>query len=75
MFYALNAGTVLLLRRREPARERSFRVPGFPVVPIVFVVLATLLLVNTIITSFTLSAIGLAITGLGALVYRIWARR
>jgi APA family basic amino acid/polyamine antiporter len=75
MFYALNAGTVLLLRSREPARERPFRVPGFPVVPIVFVVLATLLLVNTIVTSFTLSAIGLAITGLGALVYRIWARR
>jgi hypothetical protein len=44
-------------------------------VPIVFVVLATLLLVNTIVTSFTLSAIGLAITSVGALVYRIWARR
>jgi APA family basic amino acid/polyamine antiporter len=75
MFYALNAGTVLLLRRREPTRERPFRVPGFPVVPIVFVVLATLLLVNTIVTSFTLSAIGLNITGLGALAYRFWARR
>jgi APA family basic amino acid/polyamine antiporter len=75
MFYALNAGTVLLLRRREPERERPFRVPGYPVVPIVFVLLATLLLVNTIVTSFTLSAIGLAITGLGALVYRMWARR
>lgn len=75
MFYALNAGTVLLLRKREPARERPFRVPGFPVVPIVFVLLATLLLVNTIVTSFTLSAIGLAITGLGALVFRLWVRR
>jgi basic amino acid/polyamine antiporter, APA family len=75
MFYALNAGTVMILRKREPERERAFRVPGYPVVPIVFVVLATLLLVNTVITSFTLSAIGIAITLVGALVYRVMARQ
>jgi APA family basic amino acid/polyamine antiporter len=69
MFYALNAGTVMILRRRAPDRERAFRVPGYPVVPVVFVVLAVLLLVNTIITSFTLSAIGIAITLLGGFVY------
>jgi len=35
LFYALNGGSVLLLRRREPDRARPFRVPGFPVVPVV----------------------------------------
>ena len=75
MFYALNAGTVLMLRRREPDRERAFRVPGYPVVPIVFVVLSLLLLVNTIITSWKLSSIGLGITALGAIVYAVCVRQ
>ncbi len=50
LFYGLNAGTVLLLRSREPDRERAFRVPGFPIVPVIFMALALLLLVNAIWT-------------------------
>jgi len=69
LFYALNAGSVLMLRRREPDRERPFRVPGFPVVPVVFIGLAILLLVNTIWTTPGPSALGLAMTALGAGVY------
>ena len=69
LFYALNAGSVVMLRIREPDRPRPFRVPGFPVVPIVFVIVATLLLVNTVATNFYPSVIGLGMTALGGLVY------
>ena len=74
LFYALNAGSVLLLRRREPGRERPFRVPGFPIVPIVFIALAILLIVNTIWTTPGPSALGLAMTALGAVVYAVFLR-
>ena len=74
LFYALNAGTVLLLRRREPDRPRSFRVPGFPVVPVVFVGLATLLLVNAVWTAPRASALGLGVTAAGALAYLAFYR-
>jgi APA family basic amino acid/polyamine antiporter len=74
LFYALNAGSVLLLRRREPLRDRPFRVPGFPVVPVVFIGLAILLLVNTIWTTPGPSALGLVMTALGALVYAVFLR-
>jgi len=69
LFYALNAGSVLALRRREPERVRPFRVPGFPVVPVVYVALAILLLVNTVWTAPGPSALGLGMTALGAVVY------
>jgi basic amino acid/polyamine antiporter, APA family len=74
LFYALNAGSVLMLRRREPDRARPFRVPGFPVVPVVYVVLATLLLVNTVSTSPGPSALGLGMTALGGLVFVAFLR-
>jgi APA family basic amino acid/polyamine antiporter len=74
LFYAMNAGTVLLLRKREPDRERPYRVPGFPVVPIVFMVLATLLLVNTIRTNIGPSVLGLGSTAVGGLVYLVFYR-
>jgi APA family basic amino acid/polyamine antiporter len=75
LFYALNAGSVLMLRKREPDRERPFRVPGFPIVPVVFVLLATLLLVNTVVTAPRPSALGLGMTALGAIVYLTVYRR
>ena len=74
LFYALNSGSVVRLRRREPGRERPFRVPGFPVVPFVFVGLAILLIVNTIWTSPRPSALGLGMTAIGALVYAVFLR-
>ena len=75
LFYALNAGSVLLLRRREPDRPRPFKVPGFPVVPLVFVALATLLLVNTVMTAPRPSALGLGMTALGGLVFLVFLRK
>jgi len=74
LFYALNAGSVLLLRRREPDRPRPFRVPGFPVVPLVFVALASLLLINTIATTPRASSYGLGMTALGAAIYVAFLR-
>jgi len=74
LFYALNAGSVLMLRRRDPGRARPFRVPGFPVVPIVFITLAVALILDTIVTSWQLSALGLGTTALGAVVYAVFLR-
>ena len=75
LFYGLNAGTVLLLRKREPNRERAFRVPGFPVVPVIFMALAFLLLFNTIWAAPRITALGLGTTALGLIVYFVFYRR
>jgi APA family basic amino acid/polyamine antiporter len=75
LFYALNAGTVLILRVRQPERERAFRVPGFPVVPVIFMALALLLLVNAVWTAPLPSALGLGTTAVGAFAFATFYRR
>lgn len=47
-FYALAVGAVFILRRR-PGYHPPFRVPGYPIVPAIFIVATILLLGNAII--------------------------
>ena len=48
-FYAANAAAVFVLRRREPDAPRPFKVPGYPVVPAVFVAFGMLYLGLTVV--------------------------
>lgn len=60
IFYALCTASLFRLRRRDGAEAPAYRVPGFPFLPIVFLVVSLLLLVNTLYTSPRESGIGLA---------------
>lgn len=75
IFYAMNAVGVILLRRRRPDVERPYKTVGYPVVPIVFVVVAVWLIVNTLTATPRQAFAGLGIILLGLPVYMYWARR
>src|SRR5437762_140225 len=47
-FYIANAWAVIVLRRREPAAPRPFKVPWYPLVPVVFVGFGLVYLVLTL---------------------------
>src|SRR5881396_2288190 len=47
-FYAANAGAVVALRRREPDALRPFKVPWYPLVPVLFVGFGMVYLVLTL---------------------------
>lgn len=74
-FYALGGVAVFALRRRAPNMPRPFRVPGYPVTPILFVLAAMALVLNTMITQPSRAAVGLGAVLLGAPVYYLWRRR
>ncbi|MBV6522245.1 MAG: Serine/threonine exchanger SteT [Gemmatimonadaceae bacterium] len=75
IFYALGAAAVIALRRKRPNAERAFRVPGYPLTPILFVLAAIALVGNTIVTQPAQAAKGLLIVFLGIPAYWFWNRR
>jgi APA family basic amino acid/polyamine antiporter len=75
IFYALGALAVFVFRRREPNAPRPFRVPGYPVTPVLFVAAATALVLNTIMTQSVRAAIGLGVVALGAPAFYAWRAR
>ena len=75
IFYALAASCVFVYRKRDPNAVRPYKVPGYPVTPIVFMIAAAALVANTVISQPRRAAIGLAIVLAGAPAYAIWQRR
>lgn len=74
-FYALIAAGVIRLRMRAPALCRPFRVPLYPLPPLVFLGAAGTLLVVSLVELPRTSAINLAITLAGVPVYWLWTSR
>jgi APA family basic amino acid/polyamine antiporter len=75
LFYALVAASVFIFRKRLPDAERTYRVWGYPFVPIIFLIVSTWLIVQTISSNPRQSGIGLALILLGLPVYWLLARR
>jgi APA family basic amino acid/polyamine antiporter len=75
ILYAMTAASVIVLRRKLPAAERPYRVPGYPVVPLLFVLVAGVLLYSTLLSSPRESGIGLAVIVAGLPFYFVWKRR
>ncbi len=74
IFYALAVLSVIALRRKEPEMTRPYRVPGYPVVPLLFGATALAIVVNTLIETPRESLLGLAFIALGIPIYWIQLR-
>jgi APA family basic amino acid/polyamine antiporter len=85
IFYALAAASVFTLRKRMPDTPRPYKVWGYPVTPILFVLFASVYIVFTLysdITSFAAgrapiinSVMGLFWVALGVPGYLYWNRK
>jgi len=69
IFYALVTASVFVFRKKFPDAERPYRAFGYPVVPILFLLVAGWLLVNTLITNPFQSFAGIFLIALGLPVY------
>jgi APA family basic amino acid/polyamine antiporter len=85
MLYVLMALGVFILRKRDPNRERPFKVPGYPIVPAIFVLFATCYVVVTLVKDINgynegtqpiiSSVTGLALVLAGLPFYYFWKNK
>lgn len=75
IFYGMSGVALFVLRRKHPDAKRPYRVTGYPFMPVLFVLVAVFLLINTLAATpgRALAGIGLVISGLP--VYAYFARR
>ena len=69
IFYALITSSIFIFRRRYPNAERPYKAWGYPLIPVLFLLVAGWLLVNTMMTSPDRSFIGIGLIILGLPVY------
>jgi APA family basic amino acid/polyamine antiporter len=74
VFYALMVGAVMVLRRKMPELERPYRTAGYPLVPLVYITLAALLIVDLAYLTPSTSGAGYVLVLTGVPVYLIWRR-
>jgi basic amino acid/polyamine antiporter, APA family len=72
VFYGLTAVGVLLLRRRQPDRPRPFRMWGYPVTLLLFLVVALAFVLNTFVATPGPALVATLIILSGVPVYYFW---
>ena len=82
IFYALAAASIFGYRKRYPEEStRTYSTPGYPATPIVFILAAAALVLNTVWSSLQSRddakkmAIGISIVLIGIPIYFIWRLR
>jgi APA family basic amino acid/polyamine antiporter len=74
LFYAMSCAAVIILRRRSPDALRPYKTWGYPLTPIVFILFAVALTINTIVESPSDAAIGCAMILAGIPAYWWWKK-
>ncbi len=75
IFFGLVIVSIFFIRKRVPRSEGAYRAWGYPIVPLLFLLTTTWLLVSTLVTAPIRSLIGLALVVLGLPVYYFQSRR
>ena len=75
LFYMIAGSTVFVFRRREPNAERPYRMWGYPLVPLLFVLTSAVLLYYTFTDNLRNSAAGVAVILAGIPVFLYFSRR
>lgn len=78
IFFGLTVAAVFVFRRRQPVASRSittWRAPGYPVLPALFVLAAAFVMVSVVRTNPGRAGLGLALLATGVPAWLFWSRR
>jgi APA family basic amino acid/polyamine antiporter len=72
ILFAMAVGSVIVLRRKHPEWDRPYRVAGYPWTTLVFVVVASAFVINTLLESPRSSLFGMVVVLAGVPIYGRW---
>ncbi len=84
LFYILTIGGIFILRHKKPDAERPYKAFGYPIIPFLYVVIASCICLNLLVFEMPISLfgvsvkpswVGLAIVLLGVPVYYFWKNK
>lgn len=75
ILYGMTTAAVIVLRKKRPELNRPYRTIGYPAVPVLFVIVALVLVLSTLIDSPQDSLKGIGLILLGLPFYFYWKRR
>jgi APA family basic amino acid/polyamine antiporter len=75
IFFGLAATAVFVFRHRLPDASRPYRTLGYPLTPLIFILLASWFVINTFFEKPAEALAGLAFLALGVPVYLLWRRK
>jgi APA family basic amino acid/polyamine antiporter len=74
VFYALMVGAVFVMRRKAPRVERPYRTFGYPITPLIYLLLSVLLILDLAYLTRETAGIGFLLVLTGIPVYFIWRK-
>jgi basic amino acid/polyamine antiporter, APA family len=75
MFYGLTTAALFVFRKQMPDAERPYRAWGYPVVPVLFLLVTGWLIVNTFIATPAEAFRGVILMAMGMPFYWYWTRK
>jgi basic amino acid/polyamine antiporter, APA family len=75
LFYGLTTASLFIFRKTMPDAARPYRALGYPVVPLIFLLVTAALLINTFVAAPRQALLGAAVLAAGLPFYWYWSRR
>lgn len=75
IFFGLAGASVIVLRRKMPEADRPYRVLGYPIVPLFFVLVSAWIVGMTLVQKPAQAWAGLALLAAGTPLFAFWKRR
>ncbi|MBK9247657.1 MAG: amino acid permease [Ignavibacteria bacterium] len=75
IFYILTIAGIFILRKKQPNAERPYKAFGYPVLPALYILIATAIIIDLLLLKPEMTMRGIAIILTGIPVYFIWKRK
>jgi APA family basic amino acid/polyamine antiporter len=75
LFYILTIAGIFILRYKMPDAERPYKAWGYPLVPALYLILASAFCINLLVVKFSACWPGLLIVAIGVPVYFYWRKK